>query len=51
MKVFIADDSKVIVERLADLLRDIPGVELMGQAGDVPEAMRCIEEKKPEALM
>jgi DNA-binding NarL/FixJ family response regulator len=51
MKVFIADDSKVIVERLADLVRDIPGVELMGQAGDVPEVMRGIEEKKPEALI
>ncbi len=51
MKVFIADDSKVIVERLADLLRDIPGVELTGQAGDAPEAMRCIEEKKPDALI
>jgi DNA-binding NarL/FixJ family response regulator len=51
MKIFIADDSKVIVERLADLLRDIPGVELTGQAGDAPEAMRCIEEKKPDALI
>src|SRR5207249_3119871 len=50
MKVFIADDSKVIVERLADLLRDIPGVELTGQAGDAPEAMRCIEEKIPAIL-
>ena len=51
MKVFIADDSKVIVERLADLLRDVPGVEFTGQAGDVPETMRCIEEKKPDALI
>jgi len=51
MRVFIADDSAVIVERLADLLKDIPGVELAGQAGDAPEAVRCIQKIKPDAVI
>jgi len=44
MKVFIADDSKIVVDRLADLLRDVRGVEVAGQAGDALEAVRCIRQ-------
>jgi DNA-binding NarL/FixJ family response regulator len=51
MRVVIADDSKVIVERLADLLRGVPGVELVGQAGDVLEAVRCIQQLSPDAVI
>ena len=52
MKVFIADDSRVVVERLADLLEEeVPGVQLVGQAGDVPEAVRGIQKMKPDALI
>lgn len=51
MKVLIADDSPVIVERLADLLREIPGVQFVGQAGDVQETIRSVHEKKPDALI
>jgi DNA-binding NarL/FixJ family response regulator len=51
MKVFIADDSPVVVERLADLLREVPGVELVGRAGDVPEAVRSIRQLSPDAVI
>jgi DNA-binding NarL/FixJ family response regulator len=51
MKVFIADDSMVVVERLADLLDEVPGAQLVGQAGDVPEAVRGIQEMKPDAII
>jgi DNA-binding NarL/FixJ family response regulator len=51
MRVFIADDSSVVVERLADLLKGVPGVELIGQAGDVPEAVRCIQQLSPDAVI
>jgi len=44
MKVFIADDSPLFVERLTELLRDVPGVKLAGQAGDVSESVRCIRQ-------
>jgi DNA-binding NarL/FixJ family response regulator len=51
MKVFIADDSRAVVERLADLLEDVPGAQLVGQAGDVTEAVRSIQRMKPDALI
>src|SRR4029077_16003149 len=51
MRVFIADDSIPVVERLADLLEDVPGAQLVGQAGNVPEAVRCIQKVKPDAVI
>ena len=51
MKVFIADDSSLFVGRLTELLRDVPGVELAGQAGDVSESVRCIQQMKPDAVI
>jgi DNA-binding NarL/FixJ family response regulator len=51
MRVFIADDSTVVAERLADLLRDVPGVELVGRAGDVPETVRSIRQLSPDAVI
>ena len=51
MKVFIADDSSAVVERLAVLLEDVPGAQLIGRAGDVPETLRGIQVMKPDALI
>jgi DNA-binding NarL/FixJ family response regulator len=51
MKVLIADDSIAVVERLIDLLKGVPGVQLVGQAGDVQEAIRSVHEKKPDTLI
>jgi len=51
MKIFIADDSMAVVERLADLLEEVQGTQLVGQAGDVPEAIRGIQKMKPDALI
>lgn len=44
MKVVIVDDSRVVVERLSSLLKEMPGVELVGRAGDAAEAMQCIRQ-------
>jgi DNA-binding NarL/FixJ family response regulator len=51
MKVFVADDSSAVVERLADLLEEVPGVQLVGRAGDVTEALRGIEQVNPDAVI
>ncbi len=50
MRVFIADDSSAVVERLTDLLEEVPGAQLVGQAGDVPEAIRSIQKTNPDAV-
>jgi DNA-binding NarL/FixJ family response regulator len=51
MKIFIADDSRVVVERLVGLLDDVPGARLVGQAGDVPAAVTGIQKMKPDAVI
>lgn len=51
MKVFIADDSRPVVERLTDLLRGLPGVEFAGDAGDVPAVLRSVRQLQPDALI
>lgn len=51
MRVFITDDSKIVVERLADLLKDVSGVEVVGQAGNVPDAVSSIQKTNPDAVI
>jgi len=51
MKVFIADDSRAVVKRLADLLEEVPGAHLVGQASDVPEAVQGVQKLKPDVLI
>lgn len=51
MRVFIADDSQVVVERFADLLKEVPSVQLVGKAYDVPQAIRSIEDTNPDAVI
>ena len=51
MKVLIADDSRMVVERLADLLDEVPGVQLVGKAKDAPEAIHAIMKSNPDAVI
>jgi len=51
MRVFIADDSEIVVERLADLLQEVPGVQLVGRANDGSQAIRSIVEMNPDAVI
>jgi DNA-binding NarL/FixJ family response regulator len=51
IKVFIADDSIVLRERLLAMLRDIPGVEIIGWAEDGLHAIESIRLLKPEYLV
>jgi DNA-binding NarL/FixJ family response regulator len=51
MKVFIADDSNPVIERLADLLEEIPGAQLVGRAGTVSEALHGVARTNPDALI
>jgi DNA-binding NarL/FixJ family response regulator len=51
MKVFIADDSGAVVKRLTDLLEEVPGAQLVGQASDVPEAVEGVQQLRPDVLI
>ncbi len=51
MKVFIADDSPVVRSRLVRMLSEYPNVEVIGQAGDAPEAVEAIDRLQPDVLI
>ena len=51
MKVFIVDDSAIILERLVTLLTTIPDIEIVGQANNTKEAKRAIQKLRPDVLI
>jgi len=51
MKVFITDDSEVVCERLTAMLSEIAGIEIIGQAQDVPGAINSIQKLHPDAVI
>jgi DNA-binding NarL/FixJ family response regulator len=51
MKVFIADDSKVVRERLKEMLFEIQGIEIIGQAEDGLQATNLIEKLNPDVVI
>ena len=50
MKVLIVDDEPLARERVRRHLRDEPGVEIVGEAGNGREAVTAIEEKTPDLV-
>ena len=51
ISVFVADDSIVLRERVLEMLRDIPGVEVLGCAADGLHAIDCIRSLRPDAVV
>lgn len=51
MKVFIVDDSKLLLERLEIMLSEIEGVEISGRAGTSREAIAAIKESEPDVVI
>jgi DNA-binding NarL/FixJ family response regulator len=51
IRVFVADDSIVLRERLLEMLREIPGVDVLGCAEDGLHAIACIRELHPDVVV
>lgn len=51
LKLFIVEDSAHVRERLIDLLSDVGGVEVVGQASNLTEAMAGISSLNPHAVV
>lgn len=51
IKVLIADDSVVVRDRLRDLLSELQGIELVGQATDAIEARSLARTLKPDVAI
>jgi DNA-binding NarL/FixJ family response regulator len=51
MRIFLADDSTLVRERLKTLFSAIEGVEIAGEAYDVPGTIDGIQKCKPDVLI
>ena len=51
MKIVIVDDSIVIRQRLVRQLRELDGIEVVGEADDVPVARKLVEKLKPDVAI
>ncbi len=51
MKVFIVDDSILIRERLTGVIHELPFAEIVGQAGDMRQAVEGIERFRPDVVL
>ncbi len=51
MKVLLVDDEPLARERLAALLADAGGIEVVGEAGDGFEAVAAVERLKPDVVL
>jgi DNA-binding NarL/FixJ family response regulator len=51
MTVFLVDDSAPLRERLAELLAELPGLQVVGQAAGVSEALGAIDRAQPDLVI
>lgn len=51
MKVVIADDSKVLIDHLSEMLADIDGINIIGKAIDTDSAITTILDKVPDVAI
>lgn len=51
MKIFIAEGSDILRERLAAIVSEQPGFDVVGKTGDGAEAIRAVQEIKPDAVI
>ena len=51
IKVFIADDSLIVREHLVTMFDELAGVEIVGQAENVAESIRAIQNLRPDVVI
>ena len=51
VQIVIAEDHTILREGLCSLLSSNPNFEIVGEAGDGREAIRCVEKLKPDFIL
>ena len=51
MRLFIADNSDLLCKRLVEMLSNIEGIEIVGQANDAPDAVKAIKRLRPDVVI
>ena len=50
-RVLIADDHTLVRAGIRSLLEELPGVAVVAEASDGPEALRLVAEHEPEIVL
>ncbi len=51
MKAYIVENSMVMNQRLKDMLLEIPGINVIGQADNTNDAIKEIKKKRPDLVL
>lgn len=51
MRLFIADDSEILRERLVEILSEIEGVDIVGEEGDATRVLESVEKLEPDLVI
>jgi DNA-binding NarL/FixJ family response regulator len=51
LNVLLADDSDMLRDRLRELICDVPGVTVVGEADSGPSAVETLDRLKPDVLI
>ncbi len=51
MKILVVDDEPLARERLIALIKDLPGREVVGEAGNGRQALQQVEDRSPEVVL
>lgn len=51
IRVLLVDDHEIVRLGLMTLINDQPNLEVVGEAGSVPEALRAVERLKPHVVL
>lgn len=51
LKLFIVDDSLIVRERLVTMLDELAGIDIVGQAENVAEAINTIQRLQPDVVI
>jgi len=51
MNIVLVDDSKIVRERIFNLVSDLPNVKVVGEAGNSIEAIACVKNLQPDLVI
>ena len=51
MRLFIADDSEILRSRLVDLVSEIQGIDIVGEAKNCKDALKAVEILNPDVVI
>ncbi|MGD0783633.1 MAG: response regulator [Candidatus Aminicenantales bacterium] len=51
MKIFIVEDSKLVIERLTRMFSERPGQEVVGTSGGAQKALKGIDAARPDVVI